>query len=298
MKAEWHGQRERGGSVALRLIRTIGLFLGRPLTIWLMWPISLYFCIFAPGARRSSSNFLTRALGRRPTPFEIWRHFYAFAVSLLDRIYLAAGRRRNLHIEVEGEDHLFDALNSGSGCILVGSHLGNFDAVCACELPTGVPLKILMHLEQSPAMMSVTYENNPAWRDTFIPLGHADSFLRAHQELQNGAMVAMLGDRAYRQEKSLAQPFLDAPALFPSGPMLLAAITGSPVVVFYGLYQSKGCYRIRFEHLSYRDEFAGTDRDTAVKSMLSRYCTSLETQARRSPFNWYNFYDFWRHVSP
>jgi predicted LPLAT superfamily acyltransferase len=297
MKAQWHGHREHGNSTALWLMRTISLILGRPLAIWLMWPVSLYFCIYAPIARRSSSDFLHRALGRQPTPFEIWRHFYTFAVSLLDRIYLAAGRLRSLHIEIEGESTLRAALKSGSGCVLVGSHLGNFDAVRACGLPLNASLKILMHLEQSPVMMSVLYGDNPAWRETFIPLGKADSFLRAYRELENGTLVAMLGDRAYRQERSLALTFLGAPALFPTGPMLLAVITGRPVVLFYGLYQGKGSYRICFEHLSVRDEFAQTDRDIAIKSLLSRYCTSLETQARRAPFNWYNFYDFWHDVN-
>lgn len=298
MKAQWHGQRERGGSTVLRLIRAIGFGLGRPLTLQLMWPISLYYYLCAPEARRSSSDFLHRALGRQPTLAEIWRHFYTFAVSLLDRMYLAARRLHSLHFEVEGEEFLRAALASGHGCMLVGSHLGNFDAVRACGLPLNAPLKILMHLDQSPAMMAVMYGDDPSWRDAFIPLGKADSFLRAHHELEKGSLVAMLGDRAYRQEKSLTLPFLGAPALFPSGPMLLAKITGCPVVLFYGLYQGKNIYRIRFEPLSNRDEFIEIDRDTAVKSMLSRYCNSLETQAKRAPYNWYNFYDFWHDVSP
>lgn len=298
MKAEWHGQRERGGGAALRLIRVIGLGLGRPATLWLMWPISLYFCLFAPAARRSSRAFLTRVLGRRPSRLEIWRHFQTFAVSLLDRVYLAAGHLGSLNIEVEGEAALYEALQSGQGCILTGSHLGNFDAVRACGLSLDVPLKILMHLEQSPAMMSMLYGADPHWRDAFIPLGQANAFLQAHQELERGALVAMLGDRAYRQERSLALPFLGAPALFPTGPMLLATITGCPVLLFYGLYQGDGRYLVRFEHLSHRGEFAGTGRDAAVHSMLSRYCASLETQTRRAPFNWYNFYDFWREDHP
>ncbi|MFN0160128.1 MAG: hypothetical protein ACKVQQ_02795 [Burkholderiales bacterium] len=217
-------------------------------------------------------------------------------MSLLDRLYLAAGRMRGLHLEIEGGEQLLKALDSGRGCVLVGSHLGNFDAVRACGLPLAASLRILMHLEQSPAMMSVLYGHDPVWRDAFIPLGHADTFLRAHEELESGALVAMLGDRAHRHERSRAMPFLGAPALFPTGPMLLARLSGCPVVAFYGLYHGGGRYTIRFEQLSGRDEFAETPRDAAVHLLLTRYCTSLEAQAKRAPFNWYNFFDFWGHV--
>jgi len=293
MKANWRVQRERGGRMTLRLIRGIGLTLGRRLTISLLWPISLYFCLFAPTARRSSSAFLSRALGRRPNLFQIWRHFFTFAVSLLDRLYLVTSRREGLHIEIEGQEALFGARDSGAGCVLIGSHLGNFDAVRACGLSLGAPLKILMQIEQSPAMMSALYGPHPAWQESVISLGKPDTFLRVNEALENGAFVAMLGDRASRQEKSIPLPFLGSTALFPAGPMLLAALTCRPVVLFFGLYLGKGHYLVRFEPLVGRGEFDGCGRDTAVKAMLSRYAARLEAQCRRTPYNWYNFYDFW-----
>jgi predicted LPLAT superfamily acyltransferase len=283
MKSGWHGQRERGGRMALRLISRIGLCAGRSFTVWLMWPISLYFCLFAPDARRSSAVFLSKVWQRQPGPMEIWRHFSTFA--------------RGLHIEIEGGDDLQAIINTGQGCLLIGSHLGNTDAVRSCGLSLNAPLKILMQIEQSPAMLSVLYERNPAWRASLIPLGQPDTFLRVHKALEAGELVAMLGDRAYRQEKCIAMPFLGKPALFPTGPMLLAAITGKPVVMFSGLYMGDGHYVVRFETLSSAHEFADCSRDTIVKSLVSRYAARLETQCRRAPYNWYNFFDFWHDAA-
>ena len=297
MKSGWHGQRERGGLMALRLISRIGLFAGRSFTIWLMWPISLYFCVFAPKARRSSAAFLSRVWRRQPGLMEIWRHFYTFAVCLLDRLYFAAGDIRGLHIEIQGEDDLQAIINTGQGCLLIGSHLGNTDAVRSCGLSLSVPLKILMQIEQSPAMLSVLYERNPAWCASLIPLGQPDTFLQAHKALEEGALVAMLGDRAYRQEKSIAVPFFGEPALFPTGPILLAAITGKPVVMFSGLYMGNGRYVVRFETLSSAHEFHACTREAIVKSLVSRFAERLETQCRLAPYNWYNFFDFWHDAA-
>ncbi|MGV3628199.1 MAG: lipid A biosynthesis acyltransferase [Betaproteobacteria bacterium] len=297
MKASWHGQRERGGMLALRVISGIGLVLGRPITVWLMWPISLYFFLFVTEARSSSTDFLRRVWQRQPTRMEVWRHFRTFAVCLLDRLYFSAGETRNLHIEIEGADALQAIVGSGQGCLLIGSHLGNSDAVRSCGLDLGAPLKILMQIEQSPAMLSVLYDRNPEWRESLIPLGQPDTFLQVHNALEEGALVAMLGDRAYRQEKSIAMPFLGMPALFPTGPMLLAAITGKPVVMFSGLYVGDGRYVVHFEVLSDVHEFAGCTKDAIVKSLLSRYTRQLEIQCQRAPYNWYNFFDFWHDAA-
>jgi predicted LPLAT superfamily acyltransferase len=228
---------------------------------------------------------------------EIWRHFRTFAVCLLDRLYFAAGETRSLRIEIEGADALQAVIGANQGCLLIGSHLGNSDAVRSCGLNLGASLKILMQIEQSPAMLSVLYDRNPAWRESLIPLGQPDTFLQVHKALEEGALVAMLGDRAYHQGKSIAMPFFGAPALFPTGPMLLAAITGKPVVMFSGLYVGDGSYVVRFEALSDVNEFAGCTRDTIVKSLLSRYAERLETQCRRAPYNWYNFFDFWHDAA-
>jgi predicted LPLAT superfamily acyltransferase len=293
MKSGWHGQRERGGIMALRLISRIALVFGRPLTVLLMWPISLYFCLFTPKARRSSTDFLAKVWQRQPTRMEVWRHFHTFAICLLDRLYFAAGDIQNLHIEIEGMNDLQAIVGTNQGCLLIGSHLGNNDAVRSCGLNLGAPLKILMQIEQSPAMLSVLYDRNPVWRESLIPLGQPDTFLQVHKALEEGTLVAMLGDRAYRLEKSVAVPFFGTPALFPTGPMLLAAITGKPVIMFSGLYLGDGHYVVRFETLSGEHEFSGWPREAIVKSMLSRYAAWLEAQCRRAPYNWYNFFDFW-----
>ncbi len=297
MKSRWHGQPERGGMFALRLISGIGILLGRKLTVPLMWPISLYFYLFAPTARRSSADFLARVWQRQPTRMEVWRHIHTFAVCLLDRLYFAAGDQRGLQIDMEGTEDLQEIIDSHQGCLLIGSHLGNSDAVRSCSMRLKAPLRILMQIDQSPAMLSVLYDRNPSWLESLIPLGKPDTFLQVHKALEDGCLVAMLGDRAYRQEKSIAVPFLGAPALFPAGPMLLAAITGKPVVMFSGLYTGHGRYVACFEILSKADEFAGCPKDVIVRSLLLRYAGRLEMQCRRAPYNWYNFFDFWHDAA-
>ena len=58
MSADWLAQRERGTPAALRLISWLTLRLGYRLGRALLYPICVYFLLFAPSARRASRAFL------------------------------------------------------------------------------------------------------------------------------------------------------------------------------------------------------------------------------------------------
>ncbi|HRZ24228.1 MAG TPA: lipid A biosynthesis acyltransferase, partial [Candidatus Contendobacter sp.] len=66
MSQQWVRLPERGNPLMLWLIRWIALYVGRPVGRALLYPITLYFLLTAPAARRGSRRFLRRALGREP----------------------------------------------------------------------------------------------------------------------------------------------------------------------------------------------------------------------------------------
>jgi predicted LPLAT superfamily acyltransferase len=37
------------------------------------------------------------------------------------------------------------------------------------------------------------------------------------------------------------------------------------------------------------------EREAVLDGMIGRYAKRLESYARAAPYNWFNFYDFWRH---
>ena len=57
MSQVWNRQVERSNPFLLRLIRWIALHLGRPAARVILYPITLYFLLFAPVARRGSRDF-------------------------------------------------------------------------------------------------------------------------------------------------------------------------------------------------------------------------------------------------
>ena len=66
------------------------------------------------------------------------------------------------------------------------------------------------------------------------------------------------------------------------------------VILFFGLYQGGSRYDLHFELLTESVSADRATRDAELRHWVGRYAARLEHHARCSPFNWFNFYDFWQ----
>jgi len=284
---------ERGTPTAVRLILRLALACGRPFTRALLCPITAYFFATAPEPRKASRAFLGRVLGRRPSILDLWRHFYCYATTLLDKIYLLAGRPETLTIRIQGKAHLDRHLHNGRGCVLLGSHLGSFELLRVLgRHHTDRPMKVVMETGQTPHFDRALQSLSPETANTVIPLGSPGSLLQVQEDLASGAMVGFLGDRVVNSNRALAVPFLGDPARFPTGPLHIALRLNVPVILFFGIYRGGNRYDVHFE--PFRDPGSSREEgDPRLESELGRFVSRLEAYARRYPYNWFNFYDFW-----
>jgi predicted LPLAT superfamily acyltransferase len=78
------------------------------------------------------------------------------------------------------------------------------------------------------------------------------------------------------------------------GPLMLAAALKVPVIFFAGLFVRDRVYSIHFEQCP--EPPAGNPRsisDGDMRRWMQDYADRLERHCRESPYNWFNFYDFW-----
>lgn len=293
MSQEWTGLSERGHPLAYKIILRLALLLGRPLGRLLLVPITAYFFLTAPRARQSSRQFLTRALDRAPTLGDLWRHFFCFATTLLDRIYLLTGKQGKLDITIYGDTELDSRIQRGNGCMLLGSHLGSFEVLRALGMTrTDLDIRVVMETHQTPEIDSILQRLNPAVAGTVIPLQAPDALLKVQESLQNGAVVGFLGDRVVNSNRSASVPFLGQATYFPTGPLHIARRLEVPVVLFFGVHLGGRRYEIHLEpFLDPGNDNEGSQPD--LESEVSRYARRLEAYAHAYPYNWFNFYDFW-----
>ena len=293
-RAAWASTPERGNAAVLRLMARIALGLGWHVGHALLHPVTLFFLATSPAAqKRAARRYLTRALGRRAGWRDVWRLYFCFASTLLDRVYLLTGRTEGYRVEVEGLDILRDAVARGQGQVLLGAHMGSFDALRAIG-GAGAPVEVRMLMHPGGGAADALFDSlDPGRAASVIALGRPEAMLAAREVLERGGVVGLLADRAPRGERMLPVAFLGAPAPLPGGPMTVAAILRAPVVLGFGLWLGPRRYLLRFEPFAEAIDLPRGDREAALRTWLAHYAERLAAVCRAHPYNWFNFYDFW-----
>jgi predicted LPLAT superfamily acyltransferase len=294
-QAEWAVRPERSNRAMLRLMTWISLRLGRAPTRLVLAGISLYFLLFAPAAKAASCAYLRRALGREPRFGDLFRHIHSFASTIHDRVFLLNARFDLFRVEVYGEEVIQDVLAAGRGAFLMGAHMGSFEVARAIgRRQPGLRVAMVMYEENARKLNAALAAINPAALQEVIPLGQLDSMLRVQACLDEGMVLGVLGDRTLGGDPVLRVPFLGVDAEFPVGPMRLAAMLKRPVLFMSGLYLGGNRYAIHFERLADFSDVERSGRDAAIQSAVVAYAACLERHCRAAPYNWFNFFDFWR----
>ncbi|HEY4214552.1 MAG TPA: hypothetical protein VGM84_23960 [Steroidobacteraceae bacterium] len=293
--AEWVTHRERGSVFLLRVMTYISLKIGRRAGRFILYFIAAYFFAFAPAARRNSWNYLRRALGREPTHGDWFRQVLSFASTIHDRVYLVNGQYDIFDITIEGEEIVQRLVAAGQGAFLMGAHLGSFEVTRAVgQRRKGLRVAMAMYEDNANKVQGRLTAINPAAKLDVITLGRMDAMLRIHEFLDKGAFVGVLGDRTFGEEAGQTVDFLGAPARFPTGALRAAAILRRPVVFMIGLYRGGRRYRVVFAELADFSNIPHGGRNAALEEAVQRYAALLEKYCRSDPYNWFNFYDFWR----
>ena len=287
--SSWKAKAERGSEWLIHLIAWIARAAGRGVCRALLVPIVAYFVLTDGTARRASREFLGHANGRPARWRDLFAHLYAFAATLLDRVWMAHGDFSRFEVTVEGDPLFQEALDTGKGCVLLGSHLGSFDLMALKnKVFHDRPVTLLMHIDERARVRRIAGIDDS--KLSVIPLGRFDSYLRAYEVLEGGGIVAVLADRA-ENAAALPAAFFGRKAPFPVGPHALAARAGAKVVMGFGLYEGGARYRIEF--VDFGAPAPAASRGAALQPVIDRYVEILEQYARRYPNNWFNFFPYW-----
>jgi len=293
--ADWAHTPERSNMLMLRIMTWLSLRLGRRAARGVLHLIAGYFLLFAPAGRRASRNYLQRVLGRPAHWRELYRHIFTFAATIHDRIYLVNRRFGLFDFEVHGEDTLRDMLANGNGLILMGAHLGSFEAIRALGWKdTEMRIVMVMHEDNAQKINAMLGAINPNAMQDVIGLGQFDSMLKVQERLDEGSVVGILADRTPGNDTLHPVQILGANANLPSGPFRMAALLRRPVLFMTGLYLGGNRYAIHFDPLADFSGVARDQRDAAMEAAITRYAALLDQYCRQAPFNWFNFFDFWQ----
>ena len=305
-RTAWSRAAERGSRWGLRFTVACYRIFGRPLSLVLVHGIVAYFFLTGREQRRASLAYLRRvasapggaaALGRTPGLWSSFLHFRAFGLSIFDRLELWFGTRGALQFEVVGREQYDRLLTPTRGAIVVGSHLGSFDALRALAERDGRVVNVLMYTRHAPLINGVFQELSPeaTLRVIQVEQETMGTVLQIRSCIERGELVAMLGDRVEPADRgrSLRVSLLGGGIEIPTAPYLLAALLDCPLFFMVALRRGRGRYRVIAEVLAEAASAAGGERDKRVRELAAAYASRLEHHLLRAPWQWFNFYDLW-----
>ncbi|MGE0790386.1 MAG: lipid A biosynthesis acyltransferase [Sandaracinaceae bacterium] len=294
-RAEWLSRRERGTMLGFRAALLVLRVLGRTVARALTAMIALYYTLGSRRVRDVVRSFHQRLSGDTPGFGAIYRHVRTFAHVVLDRFLLVPRNAKRFVITRNGNEHLEGLHARHEGALLVGAHLGGYDAMRMSATQEKFRLHILGYFENARMVNSLLGELDPTHSQQVMAIrpGDANQMLRVRELIEAGDLVALAADRVGLNEKTISVPFLGAPAPFPTGPWILASLLRCRVYLTFGIYRAPNRYELYCEPFADRIVLPRARRDEALREYVERYAARLEEFARRAPENWFNFYDFW-----
>ena len=290
---EWRARQERGSVFWLRIITFIALKLGRRVARIFLPPITLFFVLSSGPAGEASRSYLTRVLKRPAKWIDVYRHFYCFAATILDRFFLVNERVELFDIRGFGTERFTERFKANQGGLLLGAHIGSFDAVRAFghDMPS---LKVALAMFEGNArkLGAVLNAINPRAAQEIIALGTMQSILDIRARVLEGAYVGMLADRSLGQKGYKTVSFLGGEAQVAIGPFKIGALLGGPLFFMAAIYRGGNRYDIIFDTLV--DFDAAEPKPVLIDRAIARYAAILEERVTDAPYNWFNFFDFWQ----
>lgn len=265
-----------------RVARSAGRFLGSCARLLLR------------GRRRTARDNAVAALG--PAGADAarasFRHFGEVLVEMVRAHRIFGGERWRTAIVFEGLEHVDAALKLGKGVIVVGAHLGNWEAAGWGMSLQGYKVNTVIKPPRNPFIRrKLESFRRATGQATIDKKGAMRDALRA---LRRNELLAILADQYARQD-SIEVPWFGRPAATYRTPAVLSVRYGAPIVTFAAPRLPDGRIRLVFDPLFVADPSG--ESEEAVRRATARIAATLEAHIRQNPGQWLWMHRRWRQQS-
>jgi predicted LPLAT superfamily acyltransferase len=300
----WSEINEATSVLGIRFLFFIFRVLGRGVFKVFLAPVIVYYFCFQGRARRASLDYLRRVREQGGLPagaslrVQNIKHFYQFGIGLLDKLAAWSGGLTPGEVSYcERREDFLRVVQSGRGCLLIASHLGNMEVSrMMADTHRRVKLNILVHTKHAESFNRLLKEVDEASCLNLIQVTEVSpaTAVMLDEKIKAGEVVVIAGDRTpvTGTGRQSEVDFLGARAILPQGPYILASILRCPVYLIFSVRDGNG-YRIFIEPFAERIRLSRHDRDRQLNQWVQRFADRLADYTLQYPLQWFNFYDFW-----
>jgi Kdo2-lipid IVA lauroyltransferase/acyltransferase len=192
-------------------------------------------------------------------------------------------------MELEGLEHLREALAGGRGAFILSGHCGNWELLGA-RIAREVPVTGLARPMENPLVEElVAAQRRAAGART---MGARDSVREILRALGRGEAVGMLLDQNALRSERVFVPFLGRPAATNFGLAMLALKSGAPVLPAFSARGADGRHR---GWIGPPIPGVGEgERAARIGVSTARYTAAIEGYVRHHPEQWFWVHNRWK----
>jgi KDO2-lipid IV(A) lauroyltransferase len=169
---------------------------------------------------------------------------------IIDLASLSAGDRDALACidEVYGVAHYKKARAGGGGAIILTAHMGSFEVGLAALATMESDVHVVFQRDQSGSFERMRRSLREGLGIHEVPVGGQGlTWLKLRTALEDNGVVVMQSDRAMVGQASVPIAVLGGTLRIPIGPIVLARLTGSPIIPVFVTRTRQGRFIVRIE---------------------------------------------------
>lgn len=282
--------KQRGSGWSIKLVFNLYKLFGYKFIYYLMYPVTFFYFIFATNVKEALKIYY-KQIGVPFNNLKYFEHLRIFAITMVDRFITRVDPSSYTYLYDDGDTPL-EIFSKAS--ILLQSHFGGWASSANVSRTTN-KINIVMQEALMDSIKEIEDSLDIKTNVSIIDLnsGGLSVSIAVANALMNNEVVAIMGDRAASVSGMVAAEFFGKEAYFNKNPFQIAYKMGTPILVYFVIYQKIQTYK--FEFLKIELDKSKPEEE-AIQEALKKYVDMYEQMVRANPNQWLNFYDFWKKV--
>ena len=247
--------------------------------------VAIYYVIFAQKTKKDLISYY-EALDIKPNSITYFKHIKTFAISLLDR-FVSRINPESFSYNGIDQDNL-NILNEAGGLVLL-SHFGGWASSTHNLSTKNIPqMNAVMQDPANEKMKEVETkakdESKKNVKIIDVNQGSLATNIQIANALMQGEIVAMMADRVVDPKRIVKVNFLGKTVFTTKDPFDIAKRLNKPIVIVHTINKGSRNYDAYYFKLDTSEK--------TIEELAQEYMDILEKIVKESPYQWYNFYDY------
>lgn len=278
--------RQRGNSLGYKILLYAYNIFGYKFVVFLLNFVSLYYLFFTPSVKKSMKNYYM-CQGIKFSNKVYFAHIKTFAISILDR-FVARMKPNDIIFHTCNEDVIKELQDGG---VVLFSHVGGWASAAYCLKDQLPPINIIMRESTQKEIHQIekSYKRYNESNVKIIDLneGALAANIKIANAIINKELIALMADRVVNEKQAIEVSFFNTRVKMNKNPFDLALRAKKPLAAIFVMKINNQEYDLIFNFIKLN----------TLEVMSQEYATLLEGILRQYPYQWYNFYDYFKKDS-